>query len=226
MTTRLKVQLTPEIITDFTACFDKKQDERRFLYTTSMHKINETLGDILHTKIASYVTTENGIPKEHKFTLDELGYDNFKLPTDPDWKTDTIEGDLEDYEILLTDSSYLKIQNSHKLQYLVQNKVNESNNEKNITIMEERRNDPKITKQQLEKLEENFNKSLEIEKKAREQINVESLNFILFFRIIMDKINQTQKAEETKEFEALLKSEEAAENKKNNDNSDNNQKPE
>lgn len=216
MATKIILKLSSEIITDFQACFPTKQEERRYLYQKASKKTNETLGEILKTKKVFLQITKNGVAEELDFTLDELNYYNYEIPSDDNWKPKEIYGELENYEILLTDSSVLKINNSQKIQFLTQNKINESNIEENEKLVNESKNDSAISEKRLENMIKASKKSKEIAKEAKEKITKQSLHFAIFFRIIMDKIQEVQKKEEDEEFEAMLKAEEE-EDKKNDD---------
>ncbi len=126
MAKTLSIELSPSIIADFETCFEKKEDERAFIYKQITGKINEAVGDVFQKRTCQIITLENGQRVKKSSTLDEINFEKTELPSNVQWKTEDIAGKLSPYEYLVGATLLDKITNYCKLFYITNKIFNES----------------------------------------------------------------------------------------------------
>ena len=205
MAKTIHFKLSPQIIADFESCFDKKEDERAYLYQNSTKTINEGIGDVFIKKTVNLKLVKDNIAIIKSSTLDEINFDGTELKSNPEWETKEIAGKLEPFEYVIGDSFWNKINNWIKLSSILNRKFNESLVENDKKILAELKSDVNANPTLIKQKEDALIKS---EEKANDLVSeecIESYVFSLFSGIIINKIKTEEQERLDKEFEEINK---------------------
>lgn len=203
MAKTILLNLTPEIIADFQSFFDKKEDERSYLYKNSTQKINEGIGDVFHKKTVNLRLIKDSKPIVKESTLDEVGFNNFKLKSNESWKPKDIAGTLEPFECVIGESFWDKINEWAKLSSILNREFNDSVLENNQKVLSDLRSNVKSTPDEINQKDEQVSKSRKDIEKFRNEECFESYIHNLFTEIILAKIKAEEQQKLDKEFEEI-----------------------
>lgn len=198
-------KLSPQIIADFESCFDKKEDERAYLYQNSTKTINEGIGDAFIKKTINLKLVKDNKAIIKPSTFDEINFDGTDLKSNPEWETKEIAGKLEPFEYVIGDSFWNKINNWIKLSSILNRKFNESLVENDKKILADLKSDANANPTLIKQKEDALIKS---EEKVNDLISeecIESYVFSLFSGIIINKIKTEEQERLDKEFEEINK---------------------
>lgn len=205
------VKLSPQIIAEFISCFPKKEEERSYLYQNSSKKINEQTGDVFIKKSLNLKVMKDGAITNEKTNLDDIKFDKIEIPSNPKFKVDDISGKLEEYEVIVGDSFYIKIVNWSKLLFIQNKNYNKSIIENAEEILAKDEIDPKTPEAAIKAKKEQLKKNKDEFKKVQKQECIEIYTQTLFATIIIDKIKAEEKVTLDKEFQDLNKPKEKKE---------------
>jgi len=201
----LIIKLSSQIIADFQSCFDKKEDERSYLYKNSTQKINEGVGDAFIKKKTNLRLMKDGKTIIKSSTLDEINFDSVELSSNPEWRSEDIAGELEPFEYIAGAAFWEKISNWAKLASISNQKFNESlivYLKKSLSDLKSNGNiDENIIKHNEDLLSENEEKITKFENKNC----IESYVYSIFSQIIINKIKSKEQEILDKEFAELNK---------------------
>ncbi len=205
------VKLSPQIIAEFESCYDKKEQERSYLYQNSSKKINEQTGDVFIKKSLNLRVMKDGAITTEETNLDELKFEKIEIPSNPNFKAKDIAGKLEEYEIIVGDSFYIKIANWAKLMYIQNKNYNKSIIENAEEILSKDEINPKITEAAIKAKKDQLKKNKDEFKKLQKEECLEVYTQTLYSNIIIDKIKAEEKVRLDKEFKELNKPKEKKE---------------
>lgn len=199
------LKLSPQIIADFQSSFDTPQDERKHLYDNTTERINKETGDVFIKRTINIKTIKNGQDTIIKSTLDEIDFEKTDVPSNIQWETKDIGGNLEPYEYLVGDSFWAKITNWSKLNYILNKKFNLSLLEDIQKTIDGLKSDGKTPESLIKLKQEQVDKSkIAIEKNMATEC-IEAYTHTLFSGIIIDKIKSSEQQLQDKEFAELNK---------------------
>lgn len=205
MSKTIIIKLSPQIIAEFTSCFDKIEQERSYLYQISSKKINEQTGDVFIKKSLNLKVMKDGVVTQEETNLDEIKFDKTEIPSNKNFKTKEIAGKLEEYEYIVGDSFWIKIQNWAKLLYIQNKKYNESIIKSAEEILTKDELDEKIPEAAIKAKKDQLKKNKADYKKVQKDECIELYTHTLFSNIIIDKIKAEEKMRLDKEFQELNK---------------------
>lgn len=199
------IKLSSQIIADFESCFDKKQDEKSYLYQEITKTINKSMMDILQKKTCIVRVLENNVEIKKHVTLDEINFYKTEIKSNMLWETKDIAGELVPYEYVVGTGLWDKITNCVKLLFIT-NKLFNDSVITNLNIdLEKLKLDNKINIQQVKKKEDIIKIQIS---QINELINDDCLEAYLHNIItnpILEKIKITEQILLDKEFEELNK---------------------
>ncbi len=186
-------KLSAEIIADFTSCFEKKEEERSYLYHKITSTINNTTSDIFQKKMCSckIMNKEDGTITQKPVTLDEINFYKTEIPNNESWQTKDIAGTLEPYEYVVGSTLYQKISDFCKLNYLI-NKIYNESVISHIKNSDESKN--KKQKEDIVKITDIMSNDC-----------MENYTYSIFSMSILEKIKQNEKVLLDKEFAEINK---------------------
>ena len=201
MSKTIPVKLSQQLIADFQDSFDKKEDERAYLYHKITEDINKKSGDVFLKRKCTKTVFKNGTQTQEMVTFDELGLDTFDIPTDDKWIPEDISGTIENYSYIVGAKLWDKITNYVKLTFLLNKIRNESTLEYLKSQLTDHTPDKKPTKEDLEKLKEQISGFEKLNKNDCLEIYLHGI----FAPHVISKVISNEKTILDKEFEELNK---------------------
>lgn len=206
MAKTITLKISPQIIADFQSCFNKKEDEKSYLYQEIIKTINESVGNVFVNKMCSVNVIENGKKIKKFITLDEINFYKIEIKSNVSWETKDIAGELVSYEYVVGDNLWDKINNYAKL-FFITNKIhNESIITDLNTSFEKLKLDNKMTIQQIKKTEDIIKTQESQMSELVTQDCLEAYIHTLITKPMFDKIIVSQNIILDKEFKELNRS--------------------
>lgn len=205
MAKTITLHLSPQIIADFQSCFENPQEESKYLYDNATQRINKETGDVFIKRNLNITTLQNGQKITKQSSLDEINFEKIEIPTNPQWATKELGGNLESYEYMVGDSFWTKITNWIKLNYILNKTFNLSLIKDTQNIINNLSSDGKMPKSQILLQQDKVDKTkITIEKNMSTECG-EAYTHTLFSSIIIDKIKSSEQQLQDKEFAELNK---------------------
>jgi len=202
----IQVFLSPEIIADFESCFETPKLQRTYLYEKVTQGINSGTGDVFQTKTCNLSLIENGKRISKSTSLDDIGFYSTEIPTNPEWRTKNIAGDLVPFEFIVGASLWDKINNFCKLNYILNIKFNDSVVSDAKSAFDELKSKGKATPQELKQKEESIKDMKKALKDTQDELYLESSIYAMFAKPILDKNKEAENTLLVKEEAELVKS--------------------
>jgi len=205
MAKTITLKLSSQIIADFESCFDKKADEKSYLYQEITKTLNKSMLDILQKKTCIVRVIENNVETKKRVTLDEIDFYTTEIKSNVSWETKDIAGELVSYEYVVGTGLWDKITNCVKLLFITNKIFNDSAiTNLNITL-EKLKLDDKINIQQVKKKEDVIKMQISQINESIDEDCLEAYLHSIIVKPILEKIKISEQILLDKEFKELNK---------------------